>query len=254
MLGATGVGLLLGRRHRHLAPSLREPFAVLQAALLGVVGLILAFGLALAVGRYDARRAAVVQDANAIGTTYLRAQLLAEPVRARSLERLVHYTETSIRLSNSVPGSPAARLAVADGQQLQRELWGLAGQAVAAAPVASAPRLYVETLNEMIDMQTVRVSALNNRVPPAFLWLEMAGAMAALGLLAFYLAILGRGLVTVLFAAGLVGLLLLVTFDLDRPTRGLIRVPSHAADGATRLDDPATGGFGNRQPLITLFG
>ena len=49
---------------------------------------------------------------------------------------------------------------------------------------------------------------------------------SALGLLAFYLSILGRGLFTVLFAAGLVGLLLLVTFDLDRPTRGLIRVPS----------------------------
>ena len=78
--------------------------------------------------------------------------------------------------------------------------------------------------------------------------------MLALGLLAFYLAILGRGLFTVLFAAGLVGLLLLVTFDLDRPTRGLIRVPVDAADGATRLDDPATGGSGGRQPLITLFG
>ena len=224
MLGATGVGLLLGRRQRHLAQSLREPFAVLQAALLGVVGLILAFGLALAVGRYDARRAAVVQDANAIGTTYLRPSFWpspSEPVRSSGS----CVTPTRASVFRTGPGSPAARLAVADGQQLQRELWALAGQAVAAAPVASAPRLYVETLNEMIDMQTVRVSALNNRVPPAVLWLEMAGAMAALGLLAFYLAILGRGLVTVLFAAGLVGLLLLVTFDLDRPTRGLIRVP-----------------------------
>jgi len=205
---------------------MREPFAVLQAALLGVVGLILAFGLALAVGRYESRRAAVVEDANAIGTTYLRAQLLAEPVRTRSLERLVRYTDTSIRLSNSVPGSPEARLAAADGQRLHRELWRLAGQAVDGAPTGTAPRLYVETLNEMIDMQTVRVSGLNNRVPPAVLWLEVAGAMVALGLLAFYLAILGRGLFTVLFAAGLVGLLLWVSFDLDRPTRGLISVPS----------------------------
>jgi hypothetical protein len=61
-------------------------------------------------------------------------------------------------------------------------------------------------------------------VPPAFLWLETAGAAVALGLLAAYLAILGRGVVAVLLAAGLVTLLLLVTFDLDRPTRGLIRV------------------------------
>lgn len=91
---------------------------MLQGALLGIVGLILAFGLALAVGRYEARRGAVVEEANAIGTTYLRAQTLAEPVRTGSLERLVRYTDTSIRLSHSVPGTPAARQAVADGQQL----------------------------------------------------------------------------------------------------------------------------------------
>jgi hypothetical protein len=55
---------------------------------------------------------------------------------------------------------------------------------------------------------------------------EVIFAAVALGLLAFYLAILGRGVLTVLLAAGLITLLLLVTFDLDRPTRGLIRVPS----------------------------
>jgi hypothetical protein len=228
VLGATGVGLLLGRWQRHRSHTLREPFAVLQTALLGFMGLILAFGLALAVGRYESRRAAVVEEANAIGTTYLRAQLLAEPVRTRSLERLRRYTDTSIRLSKSVPDSAAARRAAADGQLLQRQLWALAGQAIGAAPTESAPRLYVETLNEMIDMQTVRVSGLNNRVPPPVLWLEVGGAALALGLLAFYISLLGRGLFTVLSAAGLVTLLLLVTFDLDRPTRGLIRVPSTA--------------------------
>ena len=79
-LGATGIGLLVGRHLRGRSDIVREPFAALQAALLGVVGLILAFGLALAVGRYESRRAAVVQEANAIGTTYLRAQTLAGAV------------------------------------------------------------------------------------------------------------------------------------------------------------------------------
>jgi hypothetical protein len=212
----------MGRRSQRL----EEPFAVLQAALLGLVGLILAFGLSLAVGRYEGRRAAVVDEANAIGTTYLRAQTLAEPVRGRSLVRLARYTDTSIRLSKSVPESAAARSAAADGRRLQGELWALAGRALDAAPSASAPRLYVESLNEMIDMQTVRVSALNNRVPPAVLALEVVGATLALGLLGAYLAILGRGGVGVLLAAVLVALLLLVTFDLDRPTRGFITVPS----------------------------
>jgi hypothetical protein len=75
-------------------------------------------------------------------------------------------------------------------------------------------------------MQTVRVAALNNRVPGAVLFLEVAGASIALGLLAAYLAILGRGFLAVLLGASLVTMLLLVTFDLDRPTRGLIRVPA----------------------------
>ena len=226
VLAPTGLGLILGHYLRHRSGHLREPFGVLQGALLGLVGLVLAFGLALAVGRYESRRAAVVDEANAIGTTSLRAQTLAEPIRTRSLELLVRYTDTSILLSRSVPTTAEARQAVADGQKLQRELWALAGQALTDAPVASAPRLYVETLNEMIDMQTVHVAALNNRVPGAVLAVEVIGAAVALGLLAFYLAILGRGVLTVLIAAGLVTLLLLVTFDLDRPTRGLIRVPS----------------------------
>ena len=78
----------------------------------------------------------------------------------------------------------------------------------------------------MIDQQTVHVSALNNRVPGAVLALEVLGASVALGLLAVYLGILGRGTIPVLLASALVTLLLLVTFDLDRPTRGLIRVPA----------------------------
>jgi hypothetical protein len=226
VFGTTGLGLVLGRYVRDRSEHLREPLGVLQGALLGLVGLVLAFGLALAVGRYESRRAAVVDDANAIGTTYLRAQTLAEPMRTRSLRLLVRYTDTSIRLSHAIPGSGKSRQTIADGAALQRELWSLAGQALADAPVASAPRLYVETLNEMIDMQTVRVAALNNRVPGAVLAVEVIFAAVALGLLAFYLALIGRGVLPVLIAASLISLLLLVTFDLDRPTRGLIKVPA----------------------------
>ena len=216
----------IGRSQRHRSEHLREPFAALQAALLGMVGLLLAFGLAMAVGRYETRRAAVVDDANAIGTTYRRAQTLAEPQRSRSLAALKAYAGTSIRLSDSVPFSDAADRAVAAGADLQRRLWGLAGHALDGAPQDSAPRMYVETLNEMIDMQTTRVAALNNRVPSAVLVLEIVGSVIALGLLGMYLAVVGRGVLAVLLAATLVTLLLLVTFDLDRPTRGVIRVPA----------------------------
>ena len=133
------------------------------------MALILAFGLTLAVGRYQDRRASVVLEANAIGTTYLRAQTLPEPIRSRSLDLLMRYTDTSIRLAESVPDTAAARQALADGAQIQRDLWSLAGQALDAAPAASAPGLYVDSLNAMIDSQTTRASALNNRVPTAVL-------------------------------------------------------------------------------------
>ena len=74
VIGAvTAAGYATGGYMREHQENLREPFGVLQAALLGVVGLILAFGLTLAVGRYEARRTASVTEANAIGTTSGRA-------------------------------------------------------------------------------------------------------------------------------------------------------------------------------------
>jgi len=224
--GACLAGTIAGRYLRRHTDALREPIGVLQGALLGVVGLILAFGLSLAVGRYENRRAAVVDDANTIGTTYLRAQMLAEPERSESLGLLRRYTDLAIRLSGDVPGSDGLKRTTAEQSELQRRLWRLAGQSVAGAPTETAPRLYVETLNEMIDQQTVRVAGLNNRVPGAVLGLEVIGAAVVVGLLALYISVLGRGLLAAVAAAVLVTLLLLVTLDLDRPTRGLITVPA----------------------------
>ena len=224
--GACVGGALAGRYLRRHTDALREPIGVLQAALLGLVGLILAFGLSLAVGRYESRRAATVAEANAIGTTYLRAQLIAEPQRTASLALLRRYTDLALEVSDEVPGSDAMRRT--NGAQLvvQRQLWRLAGAATARAPMDTAPRLYVDTLNDMIDQQTVRAAALGNRVPGAVLTVEVLAAAIAVGLLALYLAVLGRGFVAVVVAAVLVTLFLLVTFDLDRPTRGLITVPA----------------------------
>ena len=225
LLGATLLGVVAGHRMRHHVEVLREPLGVVQAALLGLVGLVLAFGLTMAVGRYDDRRAAVVADANAIGTTYLRAQTLREPMRSRSLELLVRYVDQAIVYSDVVPGTPKELSAIADVERVQRGLWRLAGETLVESPTDSAPRLYVETLNEMIDMETVRVSALNNRVPGTVVAIEIVGAAVALGLLALYLAILSRGVITVLLAAVFVSMLLVVALDMDRPTRGLIVVP-----------------------------
>jgi hypothetical protein len=110
--------------------------------------------------------------------------------------------------------------------------------------VESGTRLYVDSLNNMIDQQTVRISALNNRVPGAVLGLEVIAGALAVGLLALYLSVLGRGLLAVISAAVLVTLLLLVTFDLDRPTRGLIEIPATPLESvrASMIPPPAAGG------------
>ena len=130
LFGATLLGWAAGRSLGRHEETLREPLGVVQAALLTLVGLILAFGLAMAVGRYEARRVAVVDDANAIGTAYLRAQTLREPVRSLSLPLYPQYTDASIRLGKTRPGSQAQHRAIAAQSVLQRRLWRLAGQSL----------------------------------------------------------------------------------------------------------------------------
>ncbi len=241
---AAAVGYATGYYLREHEAKVREPFGVLQAAILGVVGLLLAFGLTLAVGRYEDRRAAAVTEANAIETTYLRAQLVAEPARTRSLVLLRRYTDLALQVYREIPGSPGMRRTTGAEDVLQRRLWGLAGQAIGGAPLASAPRLYVDSLNSTFDAQAARLAGLMNRVPGAVLALEVFGAAAALGVLALHISILGRGLMPLVVTGALVTLLLLVTFDLDRPTRGLIDVPSAplAAVRASMVLPPAASG------------
>ena len=220
------IGALAGRYVRTHSDTYREPIGAVQGALLGLVGLILAFGLSLAVGRYQDRRADVVNDANTIGTTYLRAQTIAEPQRSDSLALLRDYTDLAIHVTREVPASSS--LAATTAEQGPRPARALAAgrrgdergtRRERAAPVRRQP----ERDDRPAD---VRLSGLNNRVPNAVLWVELLAAALALGILALYLSMLGKGYVTVGAAAILVSILVLVTFDLDRPTRGMITIPS----------------------------
>jgi hypothetical protein len=225
IVGAALGGLLVGRSRREHHHGLKESSGVIQGALLGFMGLVLAFGLSLALGRYEDRRAAVVDDANTIGTTYLRAQTLSEPIRSQSLALLARYTDAELTLTDDVPGSDAADQTIGQGSVLQDQLWALAGRAVTNEPTSTAPRLYEDSLNSMIVQQTVRVAGLNNRVPTEVLLLEVIGSAGAMFLVGLHVGLLGRSLTPLLLAAGLVTFLLFVTFDLDRPTRGFIEVP-----------------------------
>lgn len=219
-------GSVLGQLHGGRAERLREPLGIVQGAILGVVGLVLAFGLTLAIDRYENRRAAVVDDANTISTTFLRAQTLREPERTQSIALLRDYGTLSLGLAHEIPGSGAMNRTEDAQTEIQRALWRVAGKALARGPQDTSPRLYVESLNEMVDQRATRVAALKNRIPSDVLALELIGSAIALAILTLYLEMLGRGRVPIALAAVLVGALLFVTFDLDRPHRGLIHVPT----------------------------
>lgn len=223
--GCMVAGILIGRR-LHTRPDARtEPVGVVQGTLLGLVGLLLAFGLSMAVGRYETRRALVVQEANAIGTTHLRAQLLAEPARSASLELLAGYADVAVDLGTQVPFTDRFEDDADEFGALQQQLWAQAGAAVAADPTGTAPRLYLESLNEMIDLHTDRMASLRNEVPTPVMLLQVGVSAIALGVLALYLTMLGRSLVTPVIAAAVLVVILYVSFDLDRPERGFITVP-----------------------------
>jgi len=224
--GALVAGTVLGRRRRHGSHDGSDgPEGVLQAALLGLVGLLLAFGLSMAVDRFENRREIVVREANALGTTYLRAQLLDEPARSVSLALLQRYAGVAVALAGVPPRSATFEANAAELAALQQDLWAAAGPAVRDRPVDTAPRLYVDALNGLIDAHTDRVASLRNGVPGSVVAVEILAAALGVGVLAFHLAASGRSAVSAPLVAGLIIVILFVTFDLDRPRRGFIHVP-----------------------------
>ena len=222
IFGATGIGIVIGRVFARRRVGLKEPLGVVQAALIGFVALLL-------VRSHDGGRTIRI-TANQWCWTPTRsgrptcAETLAEPMRTESLSLLRRYADAHVALSESVPDSAKFQAASETSVELQGELWALA-VADRSAPTASAPRLYIETLNEMIDAHTTWVAAPDNRIPASVLWLQILASALALCVLGMFLASHDRGVLMPLLAAGLVTVLLLVIFDLDRPHRGLITVP-----------------------------
>ncbi|MEN9645660.1 MAG: hypothetical protein RL238_2329 [Actinomycetota bacterium] len=239
LAGSVATGVLIGRRRLARGDDNHGTVGVVQGALLGLVGLLLAFGLSMAVGRYETRRGLVVQEANDIGTTYLRAQLLPEPQRTASLDLLKEYGDAAIVMADLVPGSDEFVAAAEVKEGLQNELWAVAGEVIADRPQDGAPKLYIEVLNDTIDTHTDRVASLGNRVPPPVMWLELLCSALALGAMGLYLTMLGRKLAPSFLTAAVLGVILLVSFDLDRPERGIITVPSNALiDVRASMDEP----------------
>src|SRR3954462_3948953 len=142
-----------------------ENASTLESAILGLLALMIGFTFAMALSRFEARREAVLNEANAIGTTALRARLLPAPHNAAALNVLREYVQLRLDITRRVPSSTELNAATARSNGLQEALWQQA-MAVAAKDSGLVPTgLFIQALNEMIDSQGKRLAAFHSRVP-----------------------------------------------------------------------------------------
>jgi hypothetical protein len=202
-----------------------ENMATLEGAVLGLLALIIGFTFAMALARFEARRDAVVNEANAIGTTALRARLLPEPQRAEALKLLREYVQIRLDIVTSELSLAEHATVVDRSNALQELLWQHA-KAVAAKDNAVVPTgLFIEALNQMIDSQGKRLAALRNRIPNSVQLSLFAIAAVASAFAGYASALEARRTRLPVYLLGLVVCAVLVLIlDLDRPTAGFIKV------------------------------
>ena len=199
--------------------------STLESAVFGLLALMIGFTFAMSLSRFEARRDAVLNEANSIGTTALRARLLPEPHRTETLKLLQEYVKIRLDITRR-PVSPKELTAAIDrSSAIQEALWQQA-MAMAAINNGMVPTgLFIQTLNEMIDNQEKRLTAVLNQVPNIALLALFALAAIGMGF-AGYASGLEKGpsrlpnLITVLIISGV----LLLILDLDRPGTGFIKV------------------------------
>jgi len=221
-LGSLEVGFRIGRRRASLADPEKESSAgAMAAASLALLAFLLAFTFQFAASRFEARRTIQLDEVNAIGTTWLRARTLPEPERSVARGWLREYVENRIDLVRSGDLDGAIRRSL----ELQSRLWESAGALAERSPSIMVG-LYLQALNQVIDLHTTRVSeALRVRIPGVIwvtLYLLTGLAMLEMG---YQTGLSGRRrpLSVLPFALGFAAVILLIA-DLDRLQEGWLRV------------------------------
>jgi hypothetical protein len=223
---ATEAGFRRGRRYRQRSgESVKAHVGALQAGLLGLLALLLGFTFAMAVSRFDTRKSLVLAESNAIGTAYLRADILPAAQRLEFRRQFKPYV--AARLGFFEAGIDERRLEAAHetATRICERLWSTAAAAAEQDPHAVSNGLLIQSLNDMFDFIERRRVALDDHVPETVIWLLIVVSASALGFIGY-----GNGLAderhfasTALFAAT-IALVLAIILDLDRPRRGMVRV------------------------------
>jgi hypothetical protein len=215
------IGVVVGRR-RTLKEDEREDFGVVQAATLTLLALIIGFSFSMAVSRYDQRKNYEEEEANAIGTEYVRAGLLPAADAAGLRVLLKKYLNLRIMFYRTRNRHELSQINAATGQA-QTELWS-AVEASAQAHPTPVVALAVSGMNDVLNSQGYTQAAWWNRIPIAAWGLMIAIAICC-NLLVGYGRRSAKGKASLFFILPLVvSISFLLIADIDSPRGGLIHV------------------------------
>jgi len=214
----------LGARHRRgrqFAPEQRQDFGLILAATLTLLGLLIGFSFSMAASRYDQRKNLEEAEANAIGTEYLRADLLDAPERDKVRAGLVRYTELRIRYYVSHQDEVAG--IDAETTRLQSEMWSTVSAAAKRRP-DPVVALVAAGLNDVINSQGYTQAAWWNRIPTSAVILMAAIAIGCNLLVGYGSPSVSPRNPLLAVLPLLVALALTLIADIDTPRHGVIHV------------------------------
>lgn len=222
LVAAIEIGHWLGARAGEQGD---DHVATLESAIVGLLALMVAFTFAMAVTRFDARRAAVLSEANAISTTALRARLLPEPHRKEVLGLLRDYVQVRLDLTGRLTTQAEGAAEIDRSNAIHEKLWQQAS-AMAGSDTGMVPTgLFIQALNGMIDDQATWLAAQRSQVPNVVQLALFGIGFVASGFAGFASGIKARRSRAPVYVMGLlVAAVIILILDLDRPGAGSIEV------------------------------
>jgi hypothetical protein len=222
LLLATEVGFQAGKSWLHRVHEKDTAIGPMVAATLGLVGFLLAFMTSIAADRFGTRRGLVLTEANVIGTTYLRAGYLPDPLNTESRDLLREYVD--VRLSALDPATVEA--AITRSEQIQVDLWLRGEDLVKATGGSDVYALYLESLNQVIELHSQReIAALYARLPGSLLLTLFGLTLLGMVILGFNNSMDGkRGAFALITLVLVFASVLYLIVDLDRSREGFFQV------------------------------
>lgn len=224
---AVEIGYRFGLWRRTHAPGESEqPVGAVVASILGLLALVLGFTFGFAASRFDSRRITVLEEANAIGTTFLRTEFLPPEDQQASREKLREYVK--LRIMGSGSSNPLGE--IAQSETLQMELWSHAVKVGKDQPTSEMVSLYVDSLNNLIDLHSTRVLVgIRSRIP-FVMWLGLLAmsflSMVAVGYQSGHAATRRSPVLVVMIVC--FTLVLGLIADLDRGQEGFLQISQQA--------------------------